>query len=231
MYNRAVSEEPPSLDARLRGAPCARNYASLARKNHFSYRTDRPFRRPGSTQVTDKADLGRRHFLMAATVLTGGVGVAATAVPFVASFRPSARAQALGAPVEVDIGKLEPGAYISVEWRGRAIMVVRRTDFMLGALTQVQGELADPTSDASLQPTYATNDHRSIRPEILVARRSARTSAAPRQSDSTSHPQTSGRTGLAVSTVPATGRSLTWPGAFIEECRLPRISAFLPIAI
>jgi len=118
--------------------------------------------------MTDNADLSRRHFLMAATAVTGGVGVVATAVPFVASFRPSARAQALGAPVEVDISKLEPGALLSVEWRGRAIMVVRRTDFMLDALTQVQGELADPASEASLQPEYATNDHRSIRPEFLV---------------------------------------------------------------
>jgi len=118
--------------------------------------------------MTDNADLSRRHFLMAATAVTGGVGVVATAVPFVASFRPSARAQALGAPVEVDISKLEPGALLSVEWRGRAIMVVRRTDFMLDALAQVQGELADPASEVSLQPEYATNDHRSIRPEFLV---------------------------------------------------------------
>lgn len=118
--------------------------------------------------MIDNADLSRRHFLMAATVLTGGVGVAATAVPFVASFRPSARAQALGAPVEVDIGKLEPGALISVEWRGRAIMIVRRTDRMLAALAQVQAELADPASEASVQPAYATNDHRSLRPEYLV---------------------------------------------------------------
>ncbi|MCY3730654.1 MAG: ubiquinol-cytochrome c reductase iron-sulfur subunit [Rhodospirillaceae bacterium] len=118
--------------------------------------------------MIDNADLNRRLFLMAATVLTGGVGVAATAVPFVASFRPSARAQALGAPVEVDIGKLEPGALISVEWRGRAIMIVRRTDRMLAALAVVRDELADPASEASVQPAYATNDHRSLRPEYLV---------------------------------------------------------------
>ena len=118
--------------------------------------------------MNDKADLSRRHFLMAATALTGGVGIAATAVPFVASFRPSARAQALGAPVEVDVSKMEPGALISVEWRGRAIMILRRTDVMLDKLAEVQGELADPASEASLQPVYATNDHRSIRPEFLI---------------------------------------------------------------
>ena len=118
--------------------------------------------------MTDKTDLSRRHFLVAATVATGGAGVVAAAVPFVASFRPSARAQALGAPVEVDIGKMEPGALVKVEWRGRVIMIVRRTDRMLAALAEVQDELADPASEASVQPAYATNDHRSLRPEYLV---------------------------------------------------------------
>ena len=118
--------------------------------------------------MTDNTDLSRRHFLVAATLVTGGAGVVATAVPFVASFRPSARAQAVGAPVEVDIGKLEPGALIKVEWRGRVIMIVRRTDFMLDKLTEVEGELADPGSGASQQPSYAANAHRSIRPEFLV---------------------------------------------------------------
>ena len=89
--------------------------------------------------MTNNADLSRRHFLVAATLMTGGAGVVATAVPFVASFRPSARARALGAPVEVDIGKVEPGALIKVEWRGRAIMIVRRTEFMLGKLAEIGG--------------------------------------------------------------------------------------------
>ena len=92
----------------------------------------------------------------------------AAAVPFVASFRPSARAQALGAPVEVDIGKMEPGALVKVEWRGRVIMIVRRTEFMLGKLAEVEEQLADPASSASLQPNYAANPYRSIRPEYLV---------------------------------------------------------------
>ena len=118
--------------------------------------------------MTDNTDLSRRHFLVAATLVTGGAGAVATAVPFVASFRPSARAQALGAPVEVDIGKLEPGALIKVEWRGRVIMIVRRTQFMLAKLTEVEAELADPDSGASQQPGYAANAHRSIRPEFLV---------------------------------------------------------------
>lgn len=118
--------------------------------------------------MTDKADLSRRHFLTAATAVTGGVGLVAAAVPFVASFRPSARAQALGAPVEVDISKVEAGAMIKVEWRGRVIMIVHRTDDMLGRLSVTESELADPASLESEQPTYASNEHRSLKPEILI---------------------------------------------------------------
>ena len=118
--------------------------------------------------MTEDADLQRRHFLTAATSIAGGVGVAAAAVPFVASFRPSARARALGAPVEQDIGQLEPGAMIKVEWRGRAIMIVNRTDAMLDTLANITPQLRDPDSAESVQPEYAANEFRSRRPEILV---------------------------------------------------------------
>jgi ubiquinol-cytochrome c reductase iron-sulfur subunit len=118
--------------------------------------------------MTEDADLQRRHFLTAATSIAGGVGVAAAAVPFVASFRPSARARALGAPVEQDIGQLEPGAMIKVEWRGRAIMIVNRTDAMLETLGNITPQLRDPDSAESVQPEYAANEFRSRRPEILV---------------------------------------------------------------
>jgi len=118
--------------------------------------------------MTEDADLQRRHFLTAATAIAGGVGVAAAAVPFVASFRPSARARALGAPVEVDIGPIEPGALIKVEWRGRAIMIVNRTETMLDTLNDIGPNLRDPDSAESVQPEYATNEYRSRRPEILV---------------------------------------------------------------
>jgi len=112
--------------------------------------------------------ISRRHFLTAATAVTAGVGAVATAVPFVASFKPSARAQALGAPVEVDISNLEPGGLLKVEWRGRAVYVVYRTDDMLAKLDAALGELRDPESEDSIQPEYAQNAHRSIRPELLV---------------------------------------------------------------
>jgi len=118
--------------------------------------------------MSDDADLQRRHFLTAATAIAGGVGIAGAAVPFVASFKPSARARALGAPVEVDISKVEPGAMIKVEWRGRAVMILNRTEAMLGTLGDMMPVLADPGSEVSLQPDFATNEHRSLRPELLV---------------------------------------------------------------
>lgn len=118
--------------------------------------------------MSDDADLQRRHFLTAATAIAGGVGIAGVAVPFVASFKPSARARALGAPVEVDISKVEPGAMIKVEWRGRAVMILNRTEAMLGTLGDMMPVLADPGSEVSLQPDFATNENRSLRPELLV---------------------------------------------------------------
>lgn len=118
--------------------------------------------------MAESTGFTRRHFLTVATAVTGGVGVMATAVPFVASFKPSARAQALGAPVEVDVSKLEPGALLKVEWRGRPIYVLHRTERMLGQLDKVVGELADPASEDSTQPNYAQNEFRSIRPTFLV---------------------------------------------------------------
>ncbi len=118
--------------------------------------------------MSDNTDLERRHFLTAATAVVGGVGVVGASIPFVASFRPSARARALGAPVEVDISKVEPGALIKVEWRGRAIMILNRTEAMLDTLGDMMPVLADPESEVSLQPEFATNEHRSLRREILV---------------------------------------------------------------
>jgi len=118
--------------------------------------------------VAESTGFTRRHFLVVATVVTGGAGALATAVPFVASFKPSARAQALGAPVTVDISKLEPGAMTRVEWRGRAIFVVNRTDEMLGTLAKDADRLKDPDSEDSVQPDDAKNEHRSIRPQFLV---------------------------------------------------------------
>ncbi len=118
--------------------------------------------------MSEEVDNSRRHFLTVATVAVGAVGAAFVATPFLASWKPSARAKALGAPVEVDIAKLEPGAMLKVEWRGKAIFVVHRTPQMLAQLEGVASNLRDPDSKESEQPSYAANEARAIRPEILV---------------------------------------------------------------
>jgi ubiquinol-cytochrome c reductase iron-sulfur subunit len=118
--------------------------------------------------MSEEAGLSRRHFLTVATSVTGAVGLGFAAAPFVASFQPSARARALGAPVEVDIGKLEPGAMLRVSWRGQAVWILRRTEPMLDALESRPAQLADPDSRRSDQPEYARNTVRALRPEFLV---------------------------------------------------------------
>jgi ubiquinol-cytochrome c reductase iron-sulfur subunit len=113
---------------------------------------------------------GRRQFLTAATSVVGGAGVVAVLVPFVASWNPSAKARAAGAPVKADISKLEPGQMIVVEWRGKPVYVVRRTQESLDALSQAAlvDMLRDPESAESTQPAYIEGIERSIKPEYLV---------------------------------------------------------------
>ena len=118
--------------------------------------------------MTEEVDTGRRHFLTVATIATGAVGAAFVAVPFLASWKPSARAKAMGAPVEVDVGKLEPGAMLKVEWRGKAIYVVNRTPKMLGQIDGLDSRLRDPGSDESEQPAFARNPARALKPEFFV---------------------------------------------------------------
>lgn len=116
----------------------------------------------------DGVDLKKRRFLTVATSVVGGLGVLAAGIPFASSLRPSERARALGAPVEVDISGLEPGALMRVQWRGRPVWVVSRPPEVLERLSIVEDELRDPASRVDLQPEYAQNQHRSIKPEILV---------------------------------------------------------------
>ena len=111
---------------------------------------------------------GRRRFLITATSVAGGIASVAWATPFVLSMMPSERAKAAGAPVEVDISKLEPGMLLFVEWRGKVVWILSRTPEMLATLTTLDGKLSDPKSEREQQPTYAQNLTRSIRPEILV---------------------------------------------------------------
>ena len=116
----------------------------------------------------DKVDTGRRHFLTVATTVTGVVGAVAAAAPFILSLKPSARTMALGAPVEADISKLEIGARMTVEWRGKPIWIIRRTEEMLGSLNKLSDLLRDPDSNESEQPDYAKNQDRAIKSEFLV---------------------------------------------------------------
>lgn len=111
----------------------------------------------------------RRKFLIAATSAVGGVGVAAVAVPMLVSMMPSARARAAGAPVEVEIDKIEPGMLLTVEWRGKPVWIVNRTPEMLELMAKHDGQLADPNSEMPQQPEYCKNATRSIKPEYLVA--------------------------------------------------------------
>ena len=113
-------------------------------------------------------DKGRRCMLVAASAVAGGVATAAAGVPFVASMFPSERAKAAGAPVEADISKLAPGERMTVEWRGKPVWIVRRTPEMLDTVKKSADKVADPESKKVMQPKYATNEHRSIKPEFLV---------------------------------------------------------------
>ena len=117
----------------------------------------------------DRIDRNRRHFLTVATVVTGVAGAGLAAIPFLSSLKPSARAQALGAPVEVPLGSIQPGEMVRVLWRGKLVFVLRRDERMLATLPGVIGELRDPDSTvAEQQPEYTANETRSVRPEWLV---------------------------------------------------------------
>ena len=115
-----------------------------------------------------KVDCGRRR-LVVATAAVGGAGAIAALVPFLSSMLPSERAKAAGAPVEVEIGGLEPGQMMTVEWRGKPVWIINRSQPMLETLPVLDGAVADPKSDKKMQPDYCKNETRSIKPAILVA--------------------------------------------------------------
>jgi len=117
----------------------------------------------------DSVNNGKRRFLLGATTAVGAVGVLAAAVPFGMSLWPSERAKAAGAPVEVDISKLEPGQKINVEWRGKVVWVINRTPAMLATLPKLDARVVDPKSEVDHQPKNCKNEDRSIKPEIFVA--------------------------------------------------------------
>ncbi len=116
-----------------------------------------------------KVDLEKRNFLITATACTGAIGAVAVAVPFVGSMLPSERAKAAGAPVEVDISKVQQGTIMTAEWRGKPVWIISRTPEQTSELSKHNDQLSDPNSDvSSQQPTYCKNLHRSIKENISV---------------------------------------------------------------
>lgn len=114
-------------------------------------------------------DQGKRRFLVAATTVVGGTAAAAVAVPFVASMMPSERAKAAGAPVQIDISKVEPGAMVTEEWRGKPVWIINRTPEMLANLSKHDDKLTDPKCEVvTQQPVYCNNESRSIKPNLMV---------------------------------------------------------------
>jgi ubiquinol-cytochrome c reductase iron-sulfur subunit len=115
-------------------------------------------------------DNSKRTWLIASTC-AGAVGAGFVATPFVSTFQPSERAKAAGAAVEVDISGVKPGEKLTVEWRGKPVWIIRRTPEQVEALKKNVPLLADPASERKAYPIpeYAKNDHRSIKPEFMVA--------------------------------------------------------------
>ena len=116
----------------------------------------------------ENINLGRRKYLTAGSALLGGVGIGFAAVPFVYSWLPSAKAKALGAPIDIDVDKVEEGQRVTLEWRGKPIFVIRRSKSNLDTLPSMTEKLRDPYSSVIQQPHYAKNSYRSIKPEIFI---------------------------------------------------------------
>ncbi|MEF8730410.1 MAG: ubiquinol-cytochrome c reductase iron-sulfur subunit [Candidatus Accumulibacter meliphilus] len=114
-----------------------------------------------------KVDCGRRR-LVVATAAVGGAGALVALVPFLSSMLPSERAKAAGAPVEVDVGNLELGQMMTVEWRGKPVWIINRNKPMLETLPELNDQMADPNSEKDMQPEYCKNETRSIKPEYMV---------------------------------------------------------------
>ncbi len=116
----------------------------------------------------DGVDGGRRRFLTATATVVGGAGVAAAAVPFISTMTPSAKARAIGAPVEVDISELQPGERKIVKWQGKPVWVLRRDEEAVSELAGLDAVVRDPDSLEEQQPDYAQNQYRSVKPEYLI---------------------------------------------------------------
>jgi ubiquinol-cytochrome c reductase iron-sulfur subunit len=119
--------------------------------------------------IDESVDKSKRQFLTTALTVVGAVGTGYLAVPFLSQMQPSVKAMAAGAPVEVDISKIEEGQLIRVAWRGKPVWVLQRSPETLETLTTLDSQLRDPQSDESDQPASSKNPARSMKPEIFVA--------------------------------------------------------------
>jgi ubiquinol-cytochrome c reductase iron-sulfur subunit len=118
--------------------------------------------------ANDVVDHGRRRFLTATTAVVGGAGALCAAIPFIKSWEPSERAKNAGAPVLVDISKVELGQQLKVAWRGQPVWIINRTTALLDTLPLVDSRLKDPKSQVDQQPKFAQNEMRSLKPEWFV---------------------------------------------------------------
>jgi ubiquinol-cytochrome c reductase iron-sulfur subunit len=119
--------------------------------------------------IHEDVNASKRQFLTTALSVVGAVGAGYLAVPFLSQMQPSTKAMAAGAPVEVDISKMEEGQLLRVAWRGKPVWILNRTPEALKTLTEVEDQLADPSSNESIQPVSSKNAVRSIKPEVFVA--------------------------------------------------------------
>lgn len=146
------------------------HYAGAATRMRIAQGRHKDFNLGSNESMSEAAvDPDRRRFLTGTAAVIGGIGASLAAIPFVATFQPSARAKAFGAPVEADIGRIEPGQRVTYKWRGQPVWVVRRTEEQLKAIEAMNGgTLSDPQSDKSEQPEFAKNAWRSSNKEYLV---------------------------------------------------------------
>ncbi|WP_394752928.1 ubiquinol-cytochrome c reductase iron-sulfur subunit [Crenothrix sp.] len=119
--------------------------------------------------INEGVDKSKRQFLTSALTVVGAVGTGYLAIPFLAQMQPSVKTMAAGAPVEVDLSKMESGQLLRVAWRGKPVWILNRTTKALEDLKSLEDQLSDPLSQASLQPVSSKNRFRSIKPELFVA--------------------------------------------------------------
>jgi len=110
----------------------------------------------------------RRKVLIGMTAGFGAAGVPFAAVPFLSAWNPSAKAKAVGAPVKVDISKIQVGQKIQVACRKQPVFVIRHSKEALASLTKIEEKLDDPQSINIDEPYRNINPTRSTSDEFTV---------------------------------------------------------------